>query len=282
MSFPRVTTLMTTHPPTVESLETRSLLSATLSNGTLEIDGSRRSDTIEIYTGPTISNRIVVIINGVGDSFRSVSVKRIVVNAGQGDDFINTGSLPVNAIRVIKPATLLGGSGNDHITANSLNTTIDGQDGNDNLLAGTGAAFMMGSEGLDSLLGGQGIDTLSGGDDGDTILAGPHGSFITGDAGDDHITGGEGNDSISGGAGNDVISGLGGTDSIQGDNGDDILSISDGDGGVGGFIQGGRGNDFLTGNPTSNLFGNAGEDNFTTPSVSLVKDPSTGDTIRIN
>lgn len=282
MNFPGVTILMPTHPFTVESLESRTLLSATLSGGTLLIDGTRRSDSIEIYTGADPTNRIVVVVNGVGDTFRASAVKNIVVNAGLGDDQINTGALPGQAVRVSKPATLLGGSGNDEIHANAANTTIDGQDGNDNLFAGAGAALIMGGEGTDSLNGGQGLDTLSGGDGGDTILAGQHGSVITGDAGDDHINGGSGNDSISGGAGNDIIDGLGGTDSIQGDNGDDILSISDGNGGVGGFIQGGRGNDNITGNPTSNLFGNAGEDTFFTPNVSLVKDPATGDVIHIN
>ena len=80
----------------------------------------------------------------------------------------------LSANNVIENAT--GGTGNDRITGNTLNNTLNGGDGNDQL---------QGLEGNDNLWGG---------------------------AGDDILNGGKGNDSLWGGAGNDILTGGVGND----------------------------------------------------------------------
>ncbi|MDD1421928.1 hypothetical protein MEO40_22995, partial [Dolichospermum sp. ST_sed1] len=82
--------------------------------------------------------------------------------------------LILSANNVIENAT--GGTGNDRITGNILNNTLNGGDGNDQL---------QGLEGNDSLWGGAGNDILSGG------------------SGDDSLWGGASNDILMGGVGND-------------------------------------------------------------------------------
>lgn len=234
----------------VESLESRMLLSATLVDGTLDVEGTRRADVIDFSFKLNDPGHIVVGINGIPFGFRSSKVLRIVVNGGLGDDLINRNpdALPNE---VAKPTTIDGGDGNDSISGNKGNNLIDGEGGDDSILAFDGD---------------------------DAIAAGDGNNVITGGDGRDNLAGGDGNDSISGGAGVDSLTGGGGRDTLQGDNGADYLSSADGSGGI---LQGGRGDDTLVGNRTSSLFGNADSDTFFTPVVSLVKDPATGDVIHV-
>ncbi|MEG4201841.1 FG-GAP-like repeat-containing protein [Microcoleus sp. Pol12A5] len=92
--------------------------------------------------------------------------------------------------------TLIGGSGNDFISARKASDSLDGGAGND------------------SIYGGRELDTLTGGD-GDDLLFGGRGT--------DSLEGGEGNDSLYGGKGNDTLLGGGGDDFLSGENGEDFL-----------------------------------------------------------
>jgi hypothetical protein len=109
---------------------------------------------------------------------------------------------------VIENAT--SGTGNDQITGNILNNTLNGGDGNDQL---------QGLEGDDSLWGGAGHDILNGGRGNDSLW---------GELGDDVLTSGSGNDILWGGLGDDILDGGSGNDILWGGLGDDILT-----GGVG-------------------------------------------------
>jgi serralysin len=82
--------------------------------------------------------------------------------------------LILSANNVIENAT--GGTGNDRLTGNTLNNTLNGGDGNDQL---------QGLGGDDILWGGAGNDILNGGTGNDTLWGG---------LGDDNLTGGVGND----------------------------------------------------------------------------------------
>jgi len=82
--------------------------------------------------------------------------------------------LIISANNVIENAT--GGTGNDRLTGNALNNTLNGGSGNDQL---------QGLGGDDSLWGGAGNDILDGGTGNDTLWGG---------LGDDVLTGGVGND----------------------------------------------------------------------------------------
>jgi Ca2+-binding RTX toxin-like protein len=251
---------MTPTSAMVESLESRQLLSVALTSGTLQIDGTRHSDAIAVTVDSTREGRLLVTVNGVSESIRAKNVKQISINAGLGTDTVNLHP----DTDVDKPMTILGGSGNDNLNGEGGKSFINGEDGDD---------LISGSHSND--------DTINGGDGEDFILAGNGDNVISGGADNDHITCGTGNDFVSGGAGNDIVDGGGGRDTLQGDNGLDFLSVSEGNGGAGGIVQGGRGDDIITGNLTSTLIGGDGFDTFNTPVISTIKDPGTGDTIHV-
>jgi Ca2+-binding RTX toxin-like protein len=130
---------------------------------------------------------------------------------------------------------VIGGSGNDSLTGDSLANRIEGGGGNDAVL---------GSAGNDSLSGSAGNDTLSGGE------------------GNDWLNGGAGNDYLLGGAGVDVADfslTTGGitvnlTSGIATGEGNDVLKEIEN-------VIGGTGNDILTGDSLANrLLGGGGND----------------------
>ncbi len=85
-----------------------------------------------------------------------------------------------------------GGTGNDNLVAENVNSWLRGNGGDDNLHGGLGHDLLDGGAGNDYLNGGAGNDTLKGGQ------------------GDDYLMGGLGDDILDGGAGNDrLICGLG-------------------------------------------------------------------------
>jgi Ca2+-binding RTX toxin-like protein len=233
------------------------------------------------------------------------------IRAGAGDDLIE------------------GGSGNDLIDGRSGNDTIDGGDGNDTIDGGAGDDSIAGQSGDDVITGGAGIDNVvwNGiGNGSDTILASDGAETLTvqGDSGVNNYTidsnsgllrvaegaasitvatstttinvnGGSDNDVITitsladvnplvlnvdgqgdndtitavdanigqvrlflnGGTGNDTITGSRDGDSISGDGGDDLVF-----GGLGNdSVDGGDGNDTLNGDAGNDfLVGNAGND----------------------
>ncbi|WP_051588326.1 calcium-binding protein [Actibacterium mucosum] len=89
---------------------------------------------------------------------------------------------------------------------------IEGTDGSNILLGGSGGEVFDGKGGLDLIFAGGGDDTVFGGDGVDIILGGAGGDVLNGENGNDIIVGGEGRDEITGGAGDDVLIGQGGTD----------------------------------------------------------------------
>src|SRR5689334_18019861 len=105
----------------IESLENRQLLSVALTSGTLQIDGTRRSDTIAVEVDPSRGGRLLVTVNGVSESFRAKNVQRISINSGLGTDSVNLH--PDH--QVDKPMTILGGSGNDTLSGEGGNSFID-------------------------------------------------------------------------------------------------------------------------------------------------------------
>src|SRR5436190_9285981 len=72
----------------MEALEGRQLLSASVVKGVLRVNGTARNDDIRIQKSGT---SIQVIENGVTQSFKGGSVKRIRVLAGAGDDLVLVG-----------------------------------------------------------------------------------------------------------------------------------------------------------------------------------------------
>ncbi|HLQ47124.1 MAG TPA: calcium-binding protein, partial [Planctomycetaceae bacterium] len=279
-----------------EALEDRSLLSVTsfFISGQLSVS-SDGSDDITIRTNPFNPNLVQVLANGSPVTslpmLQANQIKSIVVEGGdgpntidlslitstrftqnpaisvdgkQGDDIIN-GSLNLND-------TLLGGHGNDLISAGSGVNIIDGGDGNDTLSGGAGNDSVLGNDGNDDIdggvgndtvIGGNGLDTIDGGGGNDSMTGGDGADLIDGDtpgfsgAGNDTIFAGNGNDTIRGGDGDDLLNGDGQNDSILGGNGNDSISAGNGSD----FVQGGTGNDNLNGNSGNDTIeGQAGND----------------------
>lgn len=152
-----------------------------------------------------------------------------------------------------RPATIVGGAGNnfirgsdgrDVIVAGAGNDRVAGMRGNDRICGGPGRDILRGSAGIDRIAGGAGRDAIAGGTGTDVLRAGGgSGERVLGQRGTDWISGGPGSERLIGGRGNDSIRGGRGGDTIEGGLGDDRLF----GGGGGDAISGDLGNDRLLG-----------------------------------
>jgi Ca2+-binding RTX toxin-like protein len=140
-------------------------------------------------------------------------------------------------------ADSLGGKGDRDVVCGRGGTDrIRGNGGHDVLLGGGGGDLLQGKTGSDLLNGGPGNDRAFGGAGADDLQGGP---------GIDGLGGGLGPDELSGGAGRDIVLygqrgqsvrvsiGAGANDGLAGE-GDDVHADVE-------AVQGGRGNDVLTG-----------------------------------
>lgn len=117
-----------------------------------------------------------------------------------GADVFGTLELSGNARRL----TLVGTADFDAV-ANSLGSTITGNQA-DNVIYGAEAVDRLsGGGGRDQLLGSGGNDFLYGGDGADVLIGGAGGDRLYGDAGNDLLQGGAGKNQLWGGAGADVF-----------------------------------------------------------------------------
>lgn len=105
--------------------------------------------------------------------------------------------------------------GNDNISGDALDNSIDALAGNDTVNGNGGNDRLIGGLGNDQLLGAIGNDTLIGGEGNDTLIG--------------DIFGGTDNDSLDGGAGNDTLNGGLGRDTLVGGAGDDFYAIASAD-----------------------------------------------------
>jgi hypothetical protein len=166
-------------------------------------------------------------INGAGRRFSS-TVRRIYVDAGTGNDFVEQ--------QVALPSTILGGEGDDLLLGGDNGDAITGGSGKDkiygngdrDLIDGSaGNDRLFGGDGRDQIMGGAGRDTLDGGGDGDTLSGGRHNDILFGGAGQDQLFGGSGNDMLNGQLHADSLDGGSGDDSGLETTGDVMTSIED-------------------------------------------------------
>ena len=208
----------------IESLEDRRLLSASVVGRVLTITGTDNVDRISVLE---IGSRVIVteasLTPGTGTERPTVTTSRTVFNRADvdsiaadlkgGNDFFGITSLSRNPL----DATVNGGAGSDAVRGGRGDDTLDGGEGNDLLSGGAGDDKLRGGAGNDRLGGDAGDDTLDGGD------------------GRDHLLGGRGTDVLRGGAGNDVLVSLdgAGTDTVDGGDdeavGGDIAYVDRGD-----------------------------------------------------
>ena len=177
--------------------------------------------------------------------------------------------------------TIVGGAGNDRITANVGDDSIDGGIGDDYISTSIGDDIAYGGDGNDSIGGNVGADTLYGDGGNDEI---------TGGAGDDYIEGGTGNDDLRGDnagstsstVGNDTLDGGTGTDTLYGGYGDDSLEGGAGDDTIFGHsgldtLSGGADDDLLDGGSDADInTGGEGFDTFIAGDQDTITDFNTG------
>jgi Ca2+-binding RTX toxin-like protein len=251
-----------------ESLEWRRLFSISFQDGTLTLTGTRGADSISAgfggFRGDVRMSR--VIVNGTSQLFRESSIKRIIVDAGAGDDLV----------RVEGPAcTIIGGGGNDTLSGGVGENFFSGGAGNDQIAIfghgvidcgrgddlvadpltifplppGTsadvapivGPFLVNGGAGDDTLTGSQGNDTIHGNEGNDSIADALGDDMILGDSGNDNIKSYSGNDSLFGGDGDDHLFDLYGVDHFDGGNGHDVINAA----GLDDKITGGPGSDHI-------------------------------------
>ncbi|NJK75433.1 MAG: hypothetical protein HC942_17125, partial [Microcoleus sp. SU_5_6] len=113
--------------------------------------------------------------------------------------------------------TLIGGSGNDFISAIKASDSLDGGAGNDSIYGGRELDTLTGGDGDDILFGGRGADSLDGGEGNDSLYGGKGNDTLLGGAGDDFLSGENGDDFLTGGGGNDrfLLNSGNGSDTID-------------------------------------------------------------------
>lgn len=183
--------------------------------------------------------------NGEGQGDRLTSIENITGSDHQDQIVLNAATAVDNTVNA--------GDGDDRIRSRDGGTdNLYGEDGNDNIFAGTSSGTLDGGNGSDNLFGGSGVNIINGGDD-DSRDA------LFGGSGNDILNGGGGNDALRGNTGDDLLNGGDGTDNLQGGNQNDTLNGDGGvdilDGGSGNdILNGGTGNDSLTGGASNDLF----------------------------
>jgi Ca2+-binding RTX toxin-like protein len=192
----------------------------------------------------------------------------VVITLGdKNDSFVGETDLRFN---------VYGGSGNDKLTGGSAIDMLDGGTGADKLYGNAGDDTLHGKTGNDLLDAGDDNDRLYGGDGNDTLTGRPGNDWIDPAAGKDVVWAGDGSDVIydaarsadvfHGGAGSDLVAYSNRSKAIVADA--DGVSGDDGESGEQDTIdldveglEGGSGNDRLTGNASANhLDGNGGND----------------------
>lgn len=211
----------------MESLEGRQLMSVSVLNSTLVINGNNAVDQGYVSGPLNINGRNYLVVNGrfegtvVNRYILASTVSRIQFRGfGGNDDFRNHSSVP---------SVMLGGDGADTLVGGFRSDTIYGEGGNDRISDQTSVAsnnwdnYLIGGEGDDLIAGSAGNDVLYGQNGNDTLAGGAACDYITGDAGNDLLEGNTGPDYLYGGAGNDVLAGHQGNDTLSGGAGRDTV-----------------------------------------------------------
>jgi Ca2+-binding RTX toxin-like protein len=250
--------IMASSPLAFEQLETRRLMSVSLVNGNLQVNGTDNADIITVGRNP-LSGQIWVNDNGVVSYFAEAGVNVVEVYALGGNDQVEGSDLvnkPLWLFGYGGNDTLRGGGANDNLVGHDGNDVLEGRGGNDDLHGGTGVDTVDYSAtnanlhiDLDDSADDTGVGTDNVRSDVENVIAGSGSDSIYGSEGDNHIQGGGGTDNIYGYGGNDTLDG-GMVGSALGQNtGDDYLS-------------GGGGNDTLYASDYGDctLFGSSGND----------------------
>jgi Ca2+-binding RTX toxin-like protein len=155
---------------------------------TISFDAFGGTDNIVIndMSGTDVTKVAVNLAAALGGSAADAEADTITVNATNGDDVIlvtsENGVVKVSGLATEITISNFGANdqlvinglgGHDMVDASGLGAgillTVNGGDGNDELIGGDGNDILNGGEGNDVLLGGPGVDTLDGGP-GDNVV----------------------------------------------------------------------------------------------------------------
>jgi Ca2+-binding RTX toxin-like protein len=226
----------TNTPRKIENLEARTLFDAVEpawpavmdASGVITVTGTDGNDSVLFGNYRVGSLRVLrVMVNQLSTDFEDSAVTAIKVDVKGGDDLACIGRRSV-------PVTLVGGAGNDSLSAGNGNDKVYGGPGNDYLFGRDGNDTLDGGTGGDEMLGGNEVDTVDYsarntslyvgvGEHDDDGEAGEHDN-VRGDV--EVVLGGKGNDHLTtiyhdgrplelvGGAGIDTLGGVNGADTL--------------------------------------------------------------------
>lgn len=210
---------------------------AALVGADLVIQGTALDDRIIINPLGTLF--FDVNVNGVPFGPFNVPAGIVLINAGDGDDYIEVResliSVAVNGeagndyIATSGGDDLItGGLGDDQINASSGNNDVWGDNLNEQALITGGNDKISTLGGFDAVYGGGGNDEINLGGGDDYAFGGFGNDIISGEDGLDTLYGGDGNDTLAGDAGSDLLVGNAGNDILLGRTGRDVLVGSTG------------------------------------------------------
>jgi Ca2+-binding RTX toxin-like protein len=189
-----------------EQLETRKLLSVSLYNGVLAINGTSGADRVDLSVS---GGKLIVKENGVTKaSPLQSSLKSVVINLGAGNDRLTT-------YYGVRSLIVNGGDGDDYLLGSWNPDVIDAGGGKDYVHARPGNDVVRGGWGDDTLIGCVGNDSLFGGDGNDLLVGAVGDDNLFGENGNDNLFGVDGNDNLDGGAGYNTANGGNGNDDFR-------------------------------------------------------------------
>jgi Ca2+-binding RTX toxin-like protein len=118
-------------PAFFEPLEKRQMMSATLKNGVLTVEGTEMPDVIAVSQD---AKYVRVNENGKVTPFAVGSVKSVVINARGGNDQL------LGRTNLTKPMTLRGGAGDDTLVGGARGDVFEGGTGQDRAATSSRAA----------------------------------------------------------------------------------------------------------------------------------------------
>lgn len=205
----------------------------------------------------TSGDAYVAIVTGDGAD-RITADNQAMIESGDGNDTISTSAADDG---------IYAGPGNDSVSSGAGNDLVVGDEGDDTLSSGAGDDTLDGRAGRDSLAGGTGNDWLHGGDEAesDTLAGGADDDMVSyagrpealslwldglandGAPGENDLIAGD-VEAVEGGVEADLIIGNDLANFLIGGGGEDTLrGLGGNDGLIGFFMDGGAGNDSLSG-----------------------------------
>jgi Ca2+-binding RTX toxin-like protein len=219
----------------------------------------------------------ILIIGCGGNDHLHVDKKVMIpasIDGGAGDDQIWGGGGNDTITDMIGNNDIKSGAGSDIITVGNGHNKIDAGSGNNSVTAGNGNNKIKadggsdgGADGNNVIVVGNGDNDIDTGDGNDTITSGSGKDKIRSGDGNNTIFAGDGDNDIDSGKGNDLIVAGSGNDKIKTGDGDNIVYAGAGndtiDGGDGAdLLIGGDGNDVMKGGKGRDiLVGGIGADN---------------------